>query len=309
MISSRTFRLSEEVGEALSSGRPVVALETTIVTHGLPSPQNLETARDCEHIVREEGCIPATIGVLDGQLIVGLGNEELECLAHSPGVSKTNLSNIGAIIAAGTPGSTSVSTTLLAADTAGIGVTVTGGIGGVHRGYGEHFDVSSDLFAMQRFRQILVCCGAKSILDVEATREQLETQGIPVVGWRTEHFPLFYSVGNRLSVDATVNSAEEVVRIHGAQGGLGLSTSTLVVADPPSKSALPADRLEEIIEGALSEAEAQGVTGREVTPFLLDRVSAMTGGESLRTNLALIRNNCRIGARIAAALANSRNKV
>ncbi len=303
MISTGLLRVSEEVSEAIAGGRPVVALETTIVTHGLPAPHNLETARDCERIVRGGGCVPATVGILEGRIVVGLSEEEIVRLAGATDVAKTNLSNIGAVVAAGTPGATSVSTTLLAARSVGIGVTVTGGIGGVHRGYARHLDVSSDLVAMERYRQILICCGAKSILDVEATREQLETRGIPVVGWLTDRFPLFYSKGRNLSVDATAQNAEDVVRIHQAHGEMGMMSSTLVVADPPAEDALPEDRLEEIVTGALAEAQARGVTGRGVTPFLLDRVSAMTGGDSLRANLSLIRNNCRIGAAIAAAFA------
>jgi len=292
-----------EVRDAIAGGHAVVALETTIMTHGLPAPQGFETALECEAIVRTMGAVPATVGILDGKLIVGMTRAELERLAGERGVAKTNLSNLGGVLASRAPGSASVSTVLLATARAGVRVAATGGIGGVHRGYGEHFDISSDLVALGRFATVLVCAGAKSILDVAATREQLETRGVPVVGWRTEFFPRFYSRGRDLPVDRRVDGAEDAVDTWRAHEALRLDTAMLVVADPPADDALPAERIDRIVDDALAEATARGVRGRDVTPFILDRVRAMTGGESLRANLALIRNNCRVAGEIAAALA------
>lgn len=292
-----------EVREALAAGKPVVALETTIMTHGLPHPQGLQTARDCEAIVRAAGAVPATVGILDGRLLVGMTDAQVERLAGEKGVAKTNLSNLGAVIAGGGPGSASVSTVLLAADLAGVRAAATGGIGGVHRGHAEHLDISSDLVALGRFPVVLACTGAKSILDVPATREQLETRGVPVVGWRTDFFPRFYSRGRDLAVDRRVDDAAQAAAIWRAHSALGLGTAILVVADPPEADALPAERIDRIVDDALAEAGARGVRGRDVTPFVLDRVRTLTGGDSLKANLALVRNNCSVAAQIAVAMA------
>lgn len=296
------------VCEALSTGRAVVALETTIMTHGLPRPLGLDTALACEQIVRRHGATPATVGVIGGKFIAGLDEAEIELLANDDSAAKTNLSNLGAVLASGGNGATSVSTTILAAYLSGIRVAATGGIGGVHRRFGEHLDISSDLTALERFAVLLVCAGAKSILDVAATREQLETRGIPVIGFGTDAFPLFYSRGRDIPVDARLDEEAAVARAFAAHEDLGLATSMLVVADPPEGAALPAERLEQIIDAALAEAAVRGITGRDVTPYVLDRVREMTGGDSLKANLALIRRNCEIAARVAVALAELRRR-
>jgi len=299
------LEISPDVRRALDEARPVVALETTIVTHGLPRPQNMETAIACEGIIRGAGAEPATIGVLSGRVIVGLDPDQIRHLAMLEDAAKTNLSNLGAVLAGGGAGATSVSTTLLAAARAGIRVAATGGIGGVHRGYGEYLDVSADLEALARLPMVLVCAGAKSILDVAATREQLETRGIPVVGYGTDAFPLFYAAGSDLPVDVRADTPAEAAAICRAHACLGLSTSTLIVANPPAEAALDPGEMNAAIEEALAEAGHRRIWGRALTPFLLERVKDLTGGASLRANLALIRNNCRIAAEVAVELTRS----
>ncbi|MDK2970449.1 MAG: pseudouridylate synthase [Candidatus Sumerlaeota bacterium] len=291
------------VAEAILAGRPVVALETTVMTHGLPRPAGLDSARDCEEIVREAGAVPATVGVMRGRLVVGLHNEELAELANSNESVKVNLGNIAAAIVKGQYGGTSVSTTILAAHRAGIRVVATGGIGGVHRGFGETLDISSDLTAMQHASVVLVSAGAKSILDVAATREQLETRGIPVIGFQTDHFPLFFCGGSAIGVDCRADSPKEVAAIYRTHRSLGFPGTVLAVADPPAADALPHDVLEEAVRGALGEAERRGISGRALTPFILERVQRATEGASLRANLSLLRNNCQIAAEIARELA------
>jgi pseudouridine-5'-phosphate glycosidase len=280
----------------------VVALETTILTHGLPPPANIECARGCEQVVRDAGALPATIGIHDGRLVVGLDDAELAELANAENVTKTNLSNLGPTLAGGGYGSTSVSTTVYAAHRSGIRVVVTGGIGGVHRGFGEHLDISSDLTALQRMPVLLVCAGAKSILDVAATREQLETRGIPVIGYRTDHFPFFYSKGRDIPVDWRLDDPESVIDAFEAHVGLGLGSAMIVAVDPPEEDALPTDALEEVIRMATEDARHHGISGRELTPFVLERVKQLTQGDSLRANLALIRNNSALGGELAVAL-------
>jgi pseudouridine-5'-phosphate glycosidase len=285
--------------------RRAVALETTIVTHGLPRPQNLETARACEAIVREQGAQPATVALWEGRVRVGLDDALLERLASTDGVAKTNLSNLGAVLASGSPGATSVSTTLLAANLAGLRVAATGGIGGVHRGWERTLDISADLVALERTPVVLVCAGAKSILDVAATREQLETRGVPVIGWQTERFPLFFSRGVDVGVDARADDAAQVAAIARAHWSTGQRSAVLVVAEPPADEALDVGVVEKAIAQAVAEAEASGATGRDATPFVLSRLVQLTGGATLRANLALIRNNCRIAAQVAVALAGA----
>ena len=294
------------VRAALAAGEPVVALESTIITHGLPRPANLETARGCEEVVREAGATPATIGIIRGKLIVGLEDAEIGRLANADGVAKTNLSNLATVLARGGYGATSVSTTIHAATLAGISVAATGGIGGVHRGFEETMDVSSDLTALEGTDIILVSAGAKSILDVPATREQLETRGIPVVGYRTDWFPLFYSAGQDIPVDGRMDEFSEIVHAYLTHRALGLGSSMLVGANPPEADAIPAELMNKVVARAVEGARKAGVHGREVTPFVLQRVKELTEGDSLRANLALIRNNCKIAAGIAVELSKQR---
>lgn len=291
-----------EVAAALDEGRPVVALETTLVTHGLPRPEGLAAARAIEDEVRRAGVTPATIGILRGRIRVGLTGAELEELAGAAEVVKVNPGNLAATVAAGLAGSTTVAATMLAAHANGIGVFVTGGIGGVHRDAAVSGDVSADLTALSRIPVAVVCAGAKAILDLPRTVELLETLGVPVLGLGTDEFPAFYRRSSGLRVDARVETIEELARAVRAHFALGLETGVLVANPIPAADELPAETWEQALETALAEAGRQGVRGRAVTPFLLDRLRVLSGGESVRANLALLMSNARVGAQLAAAL-------
>lgn len=305
MLEADWFDVRPAVRQALHTGAPVVALETTIVTHGLPRPVNIETSRACEQVVREEGAHPATVAVLDGKLTVGLDAAEIAEIGNADTVTKTNTSNLAVTIASGEYGSTSVSTMLFSAYRAGISVAATGGIGGVHRHYDRFLDISTDLTALQECSMVLVCAGAKSILDVPATREQLETRGIPVIGYQTDMFPLFLSRGDDLPVDHRFDTPEDIVRAFRIHREMGFRSAMLVVVDPPAEDALDAKDVESAIAYAVAEAEEEGISGRETTPYVLKRLKELTGGESLRANLSLVQNNCRVAARIARALSET----
>lgn len=296
------LRIAPGVAEALRSGQPVLAFESTVISHGLPRPLNLEVAHGLEEIARTDGCVPATVAILGGRLCVGLDEPMLDRLAEGEGIAKVGLSNLAAVIARGGDGATTVSGTMLACDLAGIEVFATGGIGGVHPGAAETFDVSSDLTALGQMRVTVVSAGAKAILDIPATLEALETRGVPVIGFGTDRFPTFYSPTGECAVDARVDTIEEaaaVVRAHRANP----HAAGLLLANPiPPDEALPADLIEDAIAKAQGEARAQGITGRAVTPFLLAAVERHTGSRSLRANRALIENNARLGARLARAL-------
>jgi len=296
------LRVAAAVAEALREGRPLVALETTLVTHGLPAPDGLATARELERSVRAAGALPATIGALDGQLVVGLSSAELERLAAEPGVRKLNPSNLAATLALGQAGSTTVAATLLAAARVGIRVFATGGIGGVHRGAAESFDVSADLAALARHPVAVVCAGAKAVLDLPKTLEALETLGVPVLGFGCDELPAFYRRSSGLRLDARFDSVPDLaraVRLH-----LDLAGAGVVVANPvPQDAELPQDVYEPALAEALRAAEAQGVRGRDVTPFLLERLRALTEGRSVFSNRALLASNARLAAELAVALA------
>jgi pseudouridine-5'-phosphate glycosidase len=295
------FHLSEEAAQALSSGRPVVALESTVITHGLPYPQNITLAKDMEMEVRHRGGVPATIAVLDGVVTVGLDSGSLERLGGGGDVHKISSRDLGVAITQKWSGGTTVAGTLSAAHIAGIRVFATGGIGGVHRG-GNH-DVSADLLQLARTPLIVVCAGAKAILDLPATLEYLETFSVPVAGYQTDEFPAFYSKSSGLKVNLRVNSPREAVEIATAHWGLGFSSALLVANPPPDEHALQKEVVDGAIQTALAEAESQGIRGQSVTPFLLARVSELTSGASLETNLELLKNNARLAADIASALA------
>jgi len=300
-VSAR-LAYAEEVARALAARRPVVALETTVVTHGLPHPEGIEVARALEQQVRAHGAVPATIGVLDGAIRVGLSAAELERLATAPGVAKVSLGNLAAVLAAGEPGSTTVAATVLAAHRAGLAVFATGGIGGVHRGAADSGDVSADLTALSRHPVAVVCAGAKAILDLPRTVEMLETLGVPVFGFRTAEFPAFYRRSSGLPVDRRfddVASLAAAVREHFALG----SGTGVVVGNPiPQADELPRETYERALEQALAAAAVAGVRGRAVTPFLLERMRAASGGESVRANRALLLENARVAAELAGAL-------
>jgi pseudouridine-5'-phosphate glycosidase len=297
--------LSEEVAQALRRRKPVVALETTLVTHGLPHPQGLDAALELEQIVRACGAVPATVGILDGAVRVGLVRAELERLANARDVAKVNLGNLAAVIASNTPGSTTVAATLFVAAEAGIRVFATGGIGGVHRDAAQSGDVSVDLVALGRFPVAVVCAGAKAILDLPRTVEMLETLGVPVLGFGTDEFPAFYRRSSGQRVDRRCDAVDDLARVARAHWELGLTTGVLIANPIPEADELPRAAYELALEGALAEAAERGLRGREVTPFLLDRLSELTGGATVKANLALLRNNARVAAELARALARA----
>ena len=304
-----SLTVADEVASALADGRPVVALESTIISHGMPFPRNLEVARACESDVRAGGAVPATVAVLDGAIRVGLDGDDLARLAGGPGhrepVGKASLRDLGAVLAAGTPGATTVAATMFATARAGIRVFATGGIGGVHRGEGPtpSSDVSADLTALATFPVAVVCAGAKAVLDLPRTVEALETLGVPVIGQGTDVLPEFWTRGSDLAVSVRSDDPAMTAAILAAHWGCGL-TSGAVVANPipPDDEADPATIHAAIADGLVA-ATAEGVHGRDVTPFLLAHVAEATGGASLEANVALVRHNAATAARISAALA------
>ena len=291
----------DEVARALAGNSPVVALETTVVTHGLPHPDGVTTAVSLEEIVREAGATPATIGIIGGAIRVGLTRVELEQLAKTPNVAKINLSNLAAAVASGEPGSTTVAATMFAAHVSGIRVFATGGIGGVHRDASESGDISADLTALSRIPVAVVSAGAKAVLDLPRTVEMLETLGVPVFGFETDEFPAFYRRSSGLPVDRRYDSIAELaaaVRLHLS---LGLGTGVLIANPIPIADEMASELYERALRTALSEADARRIRGRAVTPFLLDRMRAVTGGDSVRANVALLRHNAQVAAALAVA--------
>lgn len=292
--------IAPPVQDALDTGRPVVALESTVISHGLPRPQNLETARRCEWVIREEGAVPATVGIIGGQIVVGLNDDQLRTLAFEDGVRKVSRRDYPIAVARGEHGATTVGGTMMAAYLAGIRVFATGGIGGVHRGDAD--DVSADLPELAMTSVAVVCAGAKSILDLPRTLEYLETAGVPVLGYATDTFPAFYATSSGLPVDARVDSPDEAAAIIYAKWDMGFEGGVLVAVPPPANLALPPDQIDAAVREALLEAESAGVTGKALTPYLLGRVSSLTAGRSLAVNIALLEQNARVAARIATQL-------
>jgi pseudouridine-5'-phosphate glycosidase len=296
------LQVSPEVSAALAAGRPVVALESTIITHGMPHPANVETALAVEAVIRAGGAVPATIAVMDGKLAVGLSGAQIEALAKTEGVVKTSRRDLGVVLASRQTGATTVAGTMIAAQLAGIRVFVTGGIGGVHRGAAATMDVSADLLELAHTPVAVVCAGVKSILDVGLTLEVLETQGVPVLGYQTQRFPAFYVRDSGHPVDACFDDPRSLAAMLQAHWALGLGGA--IVANPiPASDELPPDEIEEAIRRALTEAEAGEIHGKAVTPFLLERLRAITAGRSLGANVALVKDNARVGAALAVALA------
>ena len=291
----------EEVARALANKAPVVALETTVVTHGLPHPDGVATALSLERIVRESGATPATIGIIGGAIRIGLSRAELEQLATTPNVTKVNLSNLAAVVSSGQPGSTTVAATMAAAHANGIRVFATGGIGGVHRDASESGDISADLTALSRIPVAVVSAGAKAILDLPRTVEMLETLGVPVFGLGTDEFPAFYRRSTGLPVDRRYDSITELASAVKLHLSLGLGTGVLIANPIPIANEMASELYDRALHTALSEAEARGVRGRAVTPFLLDRMRAITGGDSVRANLALLEHNAQVAAALAVA--------
>jgi pseudouridine-5'-phosphate glycosidase len=294
--------LSAAVAAALQQQQAVVALESTVIAHGLPAPDNLETARACEAAVRASGALPATIAIVEGDCVVGLDEAGLRAVADRRDVAKVNLSNFASIVAAGRWGATTVAATLHIAAATGIRVFATGGIGGVHRGASESFDLSADLTALARYPIITVCAGAKAILDLPKTLEALETLGVPVVGYGTDELPAFYSRSSGLPLDLRADSPAEVARLARTHWSLGFTTGLLVVAPVPAEAEVPAGAIAGVIEAALDEAAGRKLSGKTVTPFLLSQIAERTHGASLAANLALLRNNARIAGEIACSL-------
>ncbi|MGB1383689.1 MAG: pseudouridine-5'-phosphate glycosidase [Flavobacteriales bacterium] len=298
MSGSDWIRLSEAVRDALSSGQPVVALESTIVAHGMPYPANLETALAVEAIVREEGAVPATVAVVDGAVQVGCDHGTLERLASEPHVAKVSRRDMPVVLAHGSLGATTVSGTLIGAGLAGISVFVTGGIGGVHRGVAGTWDISADLEELAVHNVAVVSAGAKSILDLPKTLEVLETKGITVLGYGTDEFPAFFTPRSGLTLAHRANSAQEVAEVMKAKWGVGLQGGILVANPVPEEHGFDADAA---TEQALAAAEAAGVEGKALTPFLLKHIAEATQGKSLAANVALVKNNARVGAQVAVA--------
>ncbi len=294
--------IAPEVAAALAARRPVVALETTLVTHGLPHPDGLRVAAALEEAVRENGACPATIGVLGGQIRVGLGAEGLERLAQAPEVEKLNLGNLAAIAAAGRSGSTTVAATVALAHRAGIEVFATGGIGGVHRDASTTDDVSSDLTALARFPVAVVCAGAKAVLDLRRTVERLETLGVPVYGFRTDAFPAFYRRDSGVAVDAAFESVETLAAAVRSHWGLGLGSGVVVANPIQPEHEMPRELYDTALAQALADAEREGLRGRAVTPYLLERLRVLTEGVSVFSNRALLLENARVAASLAVAL-------
>jgi len=298
--------VAPKVRAALAARRPVVALETTLVTHGFPHPDGLELARILEQEVRLHGALPATVGVLDGALRVGLDADELKRLAETQGVAKLGPSNLGAGLASGLPGSTTVGATLIAAHAAGIRVFATGGIGGVHRG--ESFDVSADLLALSRHAIAVVCSGAKAVLDLPRTREALESLGVPVLGFGTLEFPAFYSRRSGVGLDTRLDTPADLASAITAHFALGTGSGVVVANPIPTAEELPTDLYEGAISAALAAAKTAGVAGRDVTPFLLEELRLRTAGRSLAANRALLVSNAALAAQLAVTLAAVQRK-
>jgi pseudouridine-5'-phosphate glycosidase len=303
MTQSPFLDISAEVQQALQSGKPVVALESTIISHGMPYPQNVATAKQVEAEVRAHGAVPATIAIVNGRLKTGLSEADIELLGRGGrDIVKVSRRDIPFIAAAGQTGATTVASTMIIAAMAGIRVFATGGIGGVHRNAQESFDVSADLQELAQTPVAVVCAGAKSILDLRLTLEYLETHGVPVVGYQTQSLPAFFTRDSAFSVDYRLDSAAEIARVLHTKWAMALRGG-MVIANPiPEEYAMPRALIDGAIEQALQEAQAQGISGKESTPFLLARVCDITGGDSLAANIQLVLNNARLASAIGAAL-------
>ena len=297
------IRTSPQVAAALAGHGPVVALESTVLAHGLPRPRNLQVGRAMEQAVADGGATPATVGVVAGVPRVGMGAAEIERLAMAEGVLKLSTRDLAVPVARGTDGATTVAATMWLAARAGVQVFATGGIGGVHRG--EDRDVSADLTELGRTPMLVVCAGAKSVLDLPGTREALETAGVLVAGWGTDELPAFYSARSGLSVDVRVDDARQAAALWRAHRGLGVPGAVLLCVPPPPEQALDADEVETAIANALQGARREGIRGKEVTPYLLRAVASATKGRSLEANVALLLNNARVAASVAVALAEA----
>ena len=300
MISA--IKYSSEVAQALNTGKPIVALESTIISHGLPRPSNLDVALECESIVRNGGAVPATIALLDGKILIGLEASELEAIANRDDIAKASIRDLAVIVAQNKSAATTVAATAHIAAVAGIKVFATGGLGGVHRGASESFDESADLTALSQLDMTVVCAGVKSILDVHATLERLETLAIGLVGYRTNSFPGFYLTDSGFTLEHRVENAAEIAKIIKTRTDIATQFKSLIVANPV-KVEMPKARHDEILASGLARAQQDGIDGKAVTPFLLEHFHKASDGESLKINTEIIKSNCALAAEIAVALA------
>ena len=302
LVDARLVR-SAPVAAAQAAGRPVVALESTIIAHGMPYPENVRTARDVQALIRHIGAEPATIALMDGRIRIGLSDDELELLGRSGGqAAKVSRRDLPAVLASGGLGATTVAGTMICAALAGIEVFVTGGIGGVHRGAQETFDISADLQELAKTSVAVVCAGAKSILDIGLTLEYLETHGVPVLSCEQDNFAAFYTRDSGFKADFRLDTAAEQARFIRTKWDLGLAGGVVLSVPVPEPAAMARGEIDAITGQALAEAREQGITGKAVTPFVLDRIKSLTGGRSLATNIALVKHNAEVGARLALAL-------
>lgn len=295
---------SEEVAKGMQEGKAIVALESTIISHGMPYPQNVETARKVEQIVRDNGAVPATIAIMDGKIKIGLSDAELETLGTSKDARKTSRRDLAYVVSSKEIGATTVATTMICAEMAGIKLFVTGGIGGVHRGAEMTMDISADLEELSNTNVAVVCAGAKSILDIGLTLEYLETKGVPVVGFQTDSFPAFYTTTSEFDANFRLNNEKEVAEMLKAKWDLGLNGGAVIANPIPTEHSLEESYINTIIQTALQEAEENGIKGKDVTPFLLGKVKELTEGKSLESNIELVYNNARVGSKIAVELNN-----
>ncbi len=301
-MNHQMLHISPEVANALGAGRPVVALESTIITHGMPYPANVATAREVEAVVREKGAVPATIAILNGKICIGLEDKELESLGKARDVMKLSRADLAFAVAMGRTGSTTVAATMICAHLAGIAVFATGGIGGVHRGVEQTLDVSADLDEFTKTPVTVVCAGAKALLDLPRTLEYLETRGVPVVCHQSDEFPAFWSRTSGLPAPLRLDAPEDIARFIAARKALGLDGGMIIANPVPEAAEIPRAQIEALIDQAVKEAVTRGITGKAVTPYLLGRMLELTGGRSLTTNMALVKNNAMLAAEIAKAL-------
>ncbi len=300
---NKYLKISPEVQFALDNNRPVVALESTIISHGMPYPQNVQTAETVENIIRDNGCVPATIAIINGVMTVGCTSEEIDMLGRAgTTVPKVSRRDLPVIIASGSMGATTVATTMYIAHLAGIDVFATGGIGGAHRNSEKTMDISADLDELQQTGVMVVCAGAKSILDIGLTLECLETRGVPVVGYRTNDMPAFYTQKSGFRVDYRLDTPAEIARAFAVKKAIGMQGGMLVVNPIPDAYAMDSDYIAENINRAVVEAESLGIHGKETTPYLLDKIQKLTGGRSLAANIQLVYNNARLASEIAKEL-------
>jgi pseudouridine-5'-phosphate glycosidase len=293
--------ISTEVQQALKTGQPVVALESTIISHGMPYPQNLETAHAVENIIREESAVPATIAIMNGRIKIGLSQHELEQFAKHTNQLKVSRRDLPLVLSQKQSGGTTVAATMICAKLAGIAVFVTGGIGGVHRENEKTMDISADLMELAKTNVAVVCAGIKSILDIPRTLEYLETQGVPVIGYKTEDFPAFYTPASGSLVQSRLDTPEEIARCMKIKWELGLDGGIVIGNPVQQEDAMDEAIIQQAISAALTDAAEQGIEGKDVTPFLLERINQLTEGKSLKSNIALVCNNARLGAKIAVA--------